>query len=265
MTVLRRKAGAPNQHPCLPQALEYTPQSLHAPPPPQTSVPSQLSKGLVKISPDEELNAGAQRQTVSLMHKEFGRHHGTQAVGMETFFRGSRNEGNQLSASGPRAEGGREGWMGGREGEGREGRRERHDTIKRGRIQNTLGRKKQLLLFPENHCWTSFEKYASFSPLLVREPRPWHVVSVFPMLTSNIWSCRYHWQQQQHQESWASKTEMRKIGKLSFNFNPFPHDPTISWSSALNKVLSLFYRFILLILFLLRTWTNTDGKMRNLY
>ena len=153
---------------------------------------------------------------------------------------------------------------GGREGEGREGRRERHDTIKRGRAQNTLGRKKQLLLFPENHCWTSFEKYASFSPLLVREPRSWHVVSVFPMLTSSIWSCRYHWQQQQHQESWGSKTEMRKIGKWSFNSNPFPHDSTISWSSSLNKVLSLFYRFILLVLFLLRTWTNTGGKMRNL-
>ena len=41
---------------------------------------------------------------------------------------------------------------GGREGEGREGRRERYDTIKRGRVQNPLGRKKQLLLFPENHC-----------------------------------------------------------------------------------------------------------------
>ena len=167
--------------------------SLHHP---QASVPSQLSRGLVKISPEEELSPGAQWQAVSSMHEEFGGHCGAQAVGMEVFVRDPRNEGNQLSASGPRAERGREGWMGGRKGEGREGRRERYDAVKRGRAQNTLGRIKQLLLFPENHCWTSFEKYASFSPFLVIEPRPWHVLSVFPMRTSNIWSCRYHWQQQ---------------------------------------------------------------------
>ena len=43
------------------------------------------------------------------MHEEFGGHRGAQAVGMEVFVRDPRNEGNQLSASGPRAEGGREG------------------------------------------------------------------------------------------------------------------------------------------------------------
>ena len=63
---------------------------------------------------------------------------------------------------------------------------------------------------------------------------------------------------------WATELnwrQMRTIGKWSFNFNPFPHDSRISWSSSLNKILSLFCRFILLVLFLLRTWTNTGGKI----
>lgn len=59
------------------------PPSLRAPPPPQASVPSQLSKRLVKISPDEELNPGLQRQVVALTHTEFRGHQRAQAVGAE--------------------------------------------------------------------------------------------------------------------------------------------------------------------------------------
>lgn len=55
-----------------------------APPPPQAPLPSQLSKRLVKISPDEELKPGEQRQAVALTHVDFRGHHGAQSVRAET-------------------------------------------------------------------------------------------------------------------------------------------------------------------------------------
>ena len=51
LTVLRTKAETPIEYPCLPWVLGCTPHSLHVLPP-QVSVPSQLSKGSVKISPE---------------------------------------------------------------------------------------------------------------------------------------------------------------------------------------------------------------------
>lgn len=55
-----------------------------APPPPQGPVPSQLSDRLVKITPDDEMNPGEQRQAVALTHVDFGGHHWAQSVGAET-------------------------------------------------------------------------------------------------------------------------------------------------------------------------------------
>ena len=60
-----------------------SPQSLYALSPPQDSVPSQLSKGLVMISPDEELNPGRQRQAVALTHVECRGHQRAQAMEAE--------------------------------------------------------------------------------------------------------------------------------------------------------------------------------------
>lgn len=81
LTVLRTKPEAPIEYPCLLWVLGCTPHSLHVLPPPQVFVPSQLSKGSVKISPEKEMNPGAQRQAVPLTHEEFGGHGRAQAVG----------------------------------------------------------------------------------------------------------------------------------------------------------------------------------------
>ena len=77
------------------------PKSVWAFPPPQGSVPWQLSKGLVELSSDAELNPGMQRQASVLTHRGFGGHHQAQAVreeavGMETQ---SEGQGGAKSAS----------------------------------------------------------------------------------------------------------------------------------------------------------------------
>ena len=41
----------------------------------------------MKISPEEEMNPGAQRQALPLTHEDFGGHHRAQAVGMEALVR----------------------------------------------------------------------------------------------------------------------------------------------------------------------------------
>lgn len=63
-----------------PQSL---PKSVWAFLSPQGSVPSQLSKGPVKITSDEEPNPGKQRQLSALIHGGFGGHHQAQAAGAE--------------------------------------------------------------------------------------------------------------------------------------------------------------------------------------
>lgn len=64
-----------------PMGMGCTIHSMHVLPPPQVSVPSQLSKGSVKISPEEEMNPGSQRQALPLTHEDFGGHRRAQAAG----------------------------------------------------------------------------------------------------------------------------------------------------------------------------------------
>lgn len=79
----RTKAEVPNHHP-YPCEHWAVPHNLHVPlHHPKVSVPSHVSEELVKISPDEELNPGEQRQAVALTHLEFGGHQRAQSVGAE--------------------------------------------------------------------------------------------------------------------------------------------------------------------------------------
>ena len=59
---------------------------------PQASLPSQLSEGLMKTSPEEELNPGRQRHALASAHTDLRGHSwaqevGVEPVGMETMVR----------------------------------------------------------------------------------------------------------------------------------------------------------------------------------
>lgn len=187
----------------------------------------------MKTSPDEALNPGRQRQAVLLTHEEFGGHHRAQAVGTdvgtETMVRRLKEGKKTAGSGGARAE------------EGREGGGEL-TAIKTGSIQNILsiqGRRNYFSI-PRKQCMQLTCKISLHFPLI--NERTWtlactpqlpHQWSWLGRLTCRALGCRSPWQQQQHQESWARKTEITRIGKWSSHFNLFPHGHPLLGKGAL--------------------------------
>ena len=125
----------------------------------QAPVPSQFSKRLVKMSPDEDVNPGEQRQAVALTHLEFRGHHRAQSVGAK----GERTETSQK--------------LQGMEGASCQlGVRSRGREAWKKKTQKTLdicGGRNGFSYLQKTRA--SLEEYAPFARLSVRGPRPVYV------------------------------------------------------------------------------------------
>ena len=138
-------------------------------------------------------------------------------VGMETVIRSSREWKKAIIWG---SMGRMEGSMNGRKG-GRKGERQCYPNGKSSEHSGHLGRRNNFSCSQRTVSEPHLKNKSPFLPCRWENPDPGMHSPPFPRLTFTVLGCRSHWEQQQHQESWGRKTEMTKIGKWSFNFNPF--------------------------------------------